>query len=167
MPAQEIQFALTSLKTALDIGSFIIKADSALDKAILKIELEKMIDARVDTKQTVRELDDQLYNKDKEIEELKEKLKNTKKTIGFHSARYYIGENGEPTGSPFCPTCYATHKLLIPLAAWSNNEATHKCGKCANTIKSRLSPLSADNYIKSNRESAEKLNMEYKIETYE
>lgn len=126
-----------------------------------------MIDALVDAKQTVRELDDQLYNKDKEIEELKEKLNNTKKTIGFHGSRYYIGENDEPTGSPFCPTCYATQKLLIPLTAWSNSEPTHKCGKCGNTIESRRSPLSADNYIKSNRESAEKLNMEFKIETYE
>ena len=167
MPVQEIQFALNSLKTALDVGSFILKADSALDKAMLKIELEKMIDALVDAKQTVRELDDRLYEKDKTIEELTEKLKNTNKTIGFLGARYYIGKNGEPTGTPFCPTCWATKKELIPLTAWSNSEATHKCGSCGNTIGGRESPLSADNYIKSNREAAEKMKMEFNIEVYE
>ncbi|MET0064617.1 MAG: hypothetical protein ABW176_20190 [Candidatus Thiodiazotropha endolucinida] len=167
MPVQEIQFALNSLKTALDVGSFILKADNALDKAMLKIELEKMIDALVDAKQTVRELDDRLYEKDKIIEDLTQKLKNTNKTIGFLGARYYIGENGEPTGAPFCPTCWATKKELVPLTAWSNKEHTHKCGSCGNTIESRRSPLSADNYIKSNRESAEKMKMEFTIETYE
>jgi len=167
MPAQEIQFALNSLKTALDVGSFLLKADSALDKAMLKIELEKMIDALVDAKQTVRELDDKLYEKDKLIETLQEKLKNTKKTIGFLNARYYIGSNGEPTGEPFCPTCWATKKELIPLTAWTNKEQTHKCGSCGNTIEGRRSPLSADTYIQSNREAAKKLNTEFVIKTYE
>lgn len=105
MPYQEIQIALSSLKTALDVGAFILKADSALDKALLKLEIEKMIDALVETKQTVRELDDKLYEQNKLIEDLTEKLKNRNKTVGFLSARYYIGENGEPTGEPFCPTC--------------------------------------------------------------
>lgn len=167
MPVQEIQFALSSLKTAIDVGSFLLKADSALDKAMLKIQLEKMIDSLVDAKQTVRELDNKLYEKDKMIEELTEKLKYTKITVGFLGARYYIGKNDEPTGSPFCPTCWATKKELVPLTAWSNNEHTHKCGSCGNTIKKRLSPLSADNYIKSNREAAEEMKIEFTIEVYE
>lgn len=167
MPIPEIQLTLTSLKTALDVGSFLIKADSALDKALLKVELEKMIDALVDAKQTVRDLDDKIYEKDKLIEELTEKLKNKTKTVGFLGARYYIAENGEPTGAPFCPTCWATKTELVPLTAWSNNEHTHKCGSCGNTVKNRMSPLSADNYIKSNREAAEKMKSEFKLETYE
>jgi hypothetical protein len=167
MPAQEIQFALSSLKTALDVGAFILKADSALDKALLKVELEKMIDALVDAKQTVRELDDKLYEKDKLIDELSEKLKNRNKTVGFLSARYYRSSNGEPTGEPFCPTCWATKKELFPLTAWSVSDPTHKCGSCKNTIEARRSPLSADNYIKANREAAERNKMEFSIDIYE
>jgi hypothetical protein len=167
MPAQEIQFALTSLKTALDVGSFIIKADSALDKALLKIELEKMIDALVDAKHTVRDLDDILYEKNRLIEELTAKLKNTNKTIGFLGARYYIGENGEPTGIPFCPTCWATNKDLVPLTVWSCEDSTYKCGKCKNTVTNRMAPMSADNYIKTNREAAVQIKSEFVLNTHE
>ncbi len=167
MPMQEITFALNSLKTALDVGSFLLKADSALDKALLKVELEKMIDALVDAKQTVRDLDDRLYEKNKLIEELTEKLKNRNKTVGYLNARYYIGENGEPTGAPFCPTCWAARKELMPLVAWKAGDSTHKCGSCGNTVSSRNSPLSVNNHIKANRDAAEKMNLEFKIETHD
>ena len=167
MPMQEITFALNSLKTALDVGSFLLKADSALDKALLKIELEKMIDALVDTKQTVRTLDDKLYEKDKLIEELQEKLRNTKVTVGFLNARYYVGENGEPTGAPFCPTCWGTKKELIPLTAGKNGEPTRKCGQCGSSVNDRLSPLNVDRHIESNRAAAEKQKSEFVVKTYE
>lgn len=167
MALQEIQFALSNLKTALDVGAFLIKADSALDKALLKVQLEKMIDALVEAKQTVRELDDVIYEKDKLIVDLKEKLKNKSKTVGFLGARYTVGQNGEPIGPPYCPTCWAMNNELIPLTAWCVREATHKCGKCKNTVQKRKSPLSADQYIESNRNAAKKLGTIFEIITYE
>ena len=167
MPMQEITFALNSLKTALDVGSFLLKADSALDKAMLKIELEKMIDALIDTKHTVRDLDDRLYEQDKVIKDLEEKLRNTKTTVGFLNARYYIGDNGEPTGAPFCPTCWGVKKDLIPLTSGKNGEPTHQCGQCRSSVNDRMSPLNVDYYIKSNREAAEKQKSEFIVKTYD
>ena len=102
-------------------------------------------------------------DKDKEIEALKGKLKNKTKTVGFHAARYYVAENGEPTGSPFCPTCYAKDHELYPLINWSRKEFTNKCGVCGNTVDQRQSPMDADHYIKVQREASLKLNSEYAI----
>ena len=163
MPLQEIQLVLSNLKTALDVGSFLIKTESALDKALLKIELEKMIDALVEAKHTVRDLDDTIYHKDKLIEELNEKLRNKAKTVNYLGARYVLGSNGEPTGQPYCPTCWATDHILIPLTTWSNSEGTHKCGKCKNTVIKRKSPLDADSYIKANREASDKEGIPFEI----
>ncbi len=164
---QEAKLALDSLKVALDIGSFIIRSDTALDKALLKIELEKMIDALVDTKQTVRDLDDTIVEKNKEIELLKERLKNKSRSVGYLGARYLLNVDDEPTGTAHCPTCWADNKELIPLTAWSNAEPTHKCGKCRTTVINRMSPLNVDQYIKSNREASETMKMSFSIETYE
>ena len=163
---QEGKLALDSLKVALDIGSLLIKSDAALDKAILKIELEKMIDSLVETKHIVRELDNQLYQKEIEIEGLKEQLKNQRSTVGYLGARYFINDKNEPTGTAYCPTCWAIKKELLPLSAWSMNELTHKCGGCGNIVKSRMSPLNVDSYIKSNRASAEKVGGEFTLDTY-
>ena len=165
MPLPEIQAALSSLKTALDIGSILIKADDALDKAYLKLEVEKMIDALVETKQTVRELDDKIHDQNKQIEILNEKLRTKETTVGFLGARYYINDCGEPTGSPFCPTCWATNHELIPLLPWDPNEFTTKCGKCKNTVESRNSPLDVDSYINNNKELGKKHGKEYVIKT--
>jgi hypothetical protein len=162
----EIQLALNSIKTAIDIGSFIAKADNALDRALLKVKIEEIIDSLSDAKKTIRDLDDVIYEKDKLIKELQEKANNKTETVGYLGARYRINIENEPTGTPYCPTCWADGQALSPLTAWSNNEATHKCGKCGNTISSRLSPLNADYHIKANKEAAEKMNMPFTIETH-
>ena len=164
---QEITFALNSLKTALDVGSFLLKADSALDKALLKVELEKMIDALIDTKHTVRDLDDRLYEQSKVIKELEEKLRNTKTTVGFLNARYHVNEKGEPTGAPFCPTCWGAKKELIPLTSGKNGEPIHKCGQCGSSVNDRMSPLNVDYYIKTNRDAAEKQKSEFIVKIYD
>ncbi|PKH56258.1 hypothetical protein CXF83_05270 [Shewanella sp. Choline-02u-19] len=166
MALAEIQLALNSIKTAMDIGSFIAKADNALDRALLKVKIEEIIDSLSEAKKTIRDLDDVIYEKDKLIKELQEQNLNQIKTVGYLGARYCTNSENEPTGIPYCPTCWADGGTISPLTAWSNNEATHKCGKCGNTISSRLSPLNAGYYIKKNREAATNMNMAFTIETH-
>jgi len=166
MALVEIQLALNSIKTAMDIGSYISKADNSLDRALLKVKIEEIIDSLSEAKKTIRDLDDVIYEKDKLIKELQNKAQNRIKTVGYLSARYYLNSEGEPTGIAYCPTCWADDQNLSPLLSWSNNSATHKCGRCQNTIDSRVSPLNADHYIKRNREAAINLNMPFTIETY-
>jgi len=122
-------------------------ADLSLELATLKIE---MADIQIKS-----------LEKNNEIESLKEKLKNKEKNIGFLGARYYVNESGEPTGSPFCPVCWAKSHDLYPLIRWNQNQTTNKCGVCENTIEGRQSPLDVDHYIKTQREASASLKTEY------
>jgi len=167
MAITEIQATLSSIKTAIDIGSFIVKSDSALDRALLKVKIEEIIDSLSEAKKTIRDLEDAAYEKDKLIKELQERIDSKGKTVGYLGARYYIGTNGEPTGTAYCPTCWAERKELIPLSAWSVNEATHKCGSCGNTVSSRMSPLDVGHHIKRNREASEKIKMPFDLVTHD
>lgn len=71
VPITIISTTLSSIKTALDIGTFIVKSDSALDRAILKQKIEGMMDSLSEAKKTIRELDVLLYEKDKKIRMLR------------------------------------------------------------------------------------------------
>ena len=122
-------------------------ADLSLELATLKIE---MADIQIKS-----------LEKNNEIESLKEKLKNKEKNVGFLGARYYVNKSGEPTGSPFCPVCWAKSHDLYPLIRWNQSQTTNKCGVCENTIEGRQSPLDVDHYIKTQREASASLKTEY------
>lgn len=166
MPMTTISVTLSSIKGAIDIGSFILKSSDALDRAILQVKIEEMVDSLSSAKKTIRELEELIYEKDKNLARLQEQLSESPSNVGYLGARYLIGENGEPTGTAHCPTCWGSKKQLIPLSAWSVNEATHKCGECGNTIQDRMSPLNVDYYIQKNREVSLKINVPFSIETY-
>lgn len=152
-----INAAVGSIKTAIEVVQFIRDSGTSLEKADLNLKMAEIMNALAETKIELSNIQIKLIDKDQEILELQNKLKNKEQTAGFLQARYLVNENGEPTGKPYCPTCYATSHELIPLTAWSNKEATNKCGKCGNTIESRLSPLDADYYIERNREAGENI----------
>lgn len=166
MPMTTISATLSNIKIGMDIGSIILKSNSALDKALLKVKIEEMIDSLSDAKKTIRELEELIYEKDKNFNELKTQLSEASNNIGYLGARYLVGENGEPTGTAHCPTCWGSKKQLIPLSAWSVSEATHKCGECGNTIIGRMSPLNVDYYIQRNREAGLKINTPFTIKTF-
>jgi len=166
VPLSIIATTISSIKGAIDIGSFILKSDSALDRAILKGKVEEMMDSLSDAKKVIRELEDIIYEKDKELTLLKESDVKKPQNVGYLGARYLVNQDNEPTGSPYCPTCWASKKELSPLISWSTNEATHKCGNCGITVEARLSPLNAEQYIKRNRELAQKHKTPFEIEVY-
>lgn len=160
-----INAILGSIKTATDIAKLIKESGASLEKAEIKLQIAELIGSLADAKIEISNIQTMLANKDKEIERLKEKLKSVGSTVGFLGARYLVGENGEPVGTPFCPTCWATKKDLIPLTKWSNIDHTHKCGDCKNTVSSRHSPLDAQAYIDAQKQAASKLGTEYQVKT--
>jgi len=160
-----INAILGSIKTATDIAKLIKESGASLEKAEIKLQIADLIGSLADAKIEISNIQAMLAEKDKEIERLKEKLKSVGTTVGFLGARYLLAENGEPVGNPFCPTCWATKKELIPLTKWSNTDQTHKCGECKNTISSRYSPLDAQSYIASQKEAAIRMGTVYQVKT--
>jgi hypothetical protein len=153
--------ALSSLKTATEIAKAISNASSSLEKAELKLQLADLMGTLADAKIELSEIQSVLLSKDELIAELEGKLKLEGETVGFLGARYFINENDEPTGKPYCQTCWAVSKDLVPLNRPGTSGGTHICGKCKNTFDGRQSPMDADNYIKRNREAAEQTGTEF------
>lgn len=160
-----INAILGSIKTATDIAKLIKESGASLEKAEIKLQVAELIGSLADAKIEISNIQAMLADKDREIETLKAKLKSVGSTVGFLGARYLVEENGEPIGNPFCPTCWATKKELIPLTKWSNTDQTLKCGDCKNTVSSRYSPLDAQAYIANQKEAAAKLGTGYQVKT--
>ena len=154
---------MTTMATAISLAGRLREISKNIEDAEFKNILADLSLELAEAKLEMADIQLKVLEKNKEIEELKEKFKNKNKTVGFHGARYYVGENGEPTGSPFCPTCWAKNHDLFPLSNWSRQERTHKCGVCGNTVDQRESPLDVDYYINSQRVASEKLGTEYEI----
>ena len=164
-----ITLAFQSLKVISDIGSGIIKADSSLEKAVLKQKLDGMMNALFLVKQNLRELKEICIEKDKEISELKGKLSDRNKTVRYLNARYHLSNIGEPTGVAFCATCWSMDLKLIPLTMTPSSAKVrgHYCCGCKNTIETRTSPLQVDYYIKSNKSAAENQKTTFEIATFD
>ena len=153
--------ALGSIKTATDIVRLIKDSGASLEQAEIKLQLAELLLALADAKVDVATIKLDLIEKDDYINSLEQKIKSQGNTVGFLGARYFVNESGEPTGSPYCPACWAQSKDLMPLLACSINDTTKKCSKCLTTVLHRKSPLNADCHIKSQRETSTKLEMAY------
>lgn len=109
MPINTISTILSSVKSATDIGQLLIDAHSSYDKAQLKVEIEKLVDALHDVKKQTRSLEDTLYEKDQEIKRLKEELvaQESKVKVSIVGVAAYVhNKNNIPSGLPICPNCY-------------------------------------------------------------
>ncbi|WP_432474148.1 hypothetical protein [Amphritea sp. HPY] len=157
--------ALGSIKTATEIARLIKDSGSSLEQAEVKLHMAELLGALADAKVDVANIKLDLIDKDETISSLEEKIKTQGETVGFLGARYYVNDDGDPTGSPHCPTCWAQSKDLFPLLAWSNEDPTHKCGKCSSKVLGRQSPLDADYYIKSQREASVKIGGNFELKT--
>ena len=150
---------MSTMTTAISLARRLREINKNIEDAEFKNILADLSLELADVKLALADIQVKGIEKDKEIDFLKEKLKN--KTIGFLGARYYLGENGEPTGSPFCPTCYAKDHELYPLTNWNSRADTNKCGVCGNTVDQRQSPIDVDHYIKRQSEASGKMGTAY------
>lgn len=157
--------AFSAIRTAVEIAQFLRSTSDSLNQAEVKLKMADLMVALADAKIEFSNMQLAMIEKAELIRQLQSKLQMVGLTVGYLGARYMVNENREPTGEPFCPTCWATDRKLVPLTSWSNKEPTHKCGSCGNTIQSRLSPLNAGSYIKRNREAAEKIGSSFEIIT--
>lgn len=160
-----IATALTSIQTAAEIVKMLRESSSSLEQAELKLQLAEIIMALADAKSEMATIQFEVLDKDKKIEELCKKLKNKSATLGFKGARYMADEAGEPEGSPFCQTCWAVSGDLIPLTHPSRGSNSNVCGKCDTKVATSQSPLDAGHYIKTQRESGEKIGMPFELKT--
>ncbi|WP_305812534.1 hypothetical protein [Photobacterium leiognathi] len=131
MPINTINTILSGVKSATDIGQLLVEAHSSYDKAQLKIEIEKLVDTLHDVKKQTRALEDELYEKDREIKRLNEKLeqKSKAKVTIIGQFAYTNNPEGIPVGQAYCASCYENDEALKSFAIVNTIAACSKC-KC-------------------------------------
>ncbi len=154
---------ITQINNAIALVTSLVKTKSDYDNAHLKQELLVLVDSLHDAKAEIRKLEDAIYDKDKLLKELQESIDKSDETTGYLGARYYLDENGEPTGNPFCSTCWAKSKKTIPLSISPINDTLHRCAECGASVSDRQSPFNVTEYIRRNREAATRMNIEFEI----
>lgn len=158
MPITTISSILSSVKTASDIGNLLISSHSAYDKAQLKIEIEKLIDALHEVKQQSRAIEDVIYDKDQEIKQLKAQLaeRNAAPKVGhYQDAVYKLDDNNWPKGNPYCPACFASDEKLLPVTPLGLIQGTSRCGSCKTTYKTINTPASVHKKLEQQKARSE------------
>ena len=89
---------MSTMSTAISLAGRLREISKNIEDAEFKNILADLSLELADAKLAMADIQVRALDKDKEIEALKEKLKNKTKTVGFRGARYFVAENGEPTG---------------------------------------------------------------------
>lgn len=124
---------IASVKQAIELAKAIKDAGVTLEAAELKLRMAELISALADAKMGFAEAQQQLIEKDLELQQTKGKLA-TKTAMQFERP-YYFSEsrNGKRTG-PFCAPCWDSKQLQIHL---TKQQATGLwlCNICKGTFK--------------------------------
>lgn len=125
-----VQAALSSIQQATAIVKAVMTADTKLQAAELKVKLADVMTALAEAR--IATLDDQeaLRSLRVEIEELK-RSQDVEKELELRGAVYYR-KNSTGESGPYCSRCYATQKVLIPLAHNAPAFVLHGNYKCPN-----------------------------------
>ena len=122
---------LTSVKTAIDITKLIKDSDGHLEKAEVKLQFAELIGALADVKIELVEVQEIIAEKDARIVELEESLKIKAKVIKHHDAYYFLNEDGNPEGDPYCLHCWESEGRLRSLSHITRQNTT--CPGCKTT----------------------------------
>ncbi|MFA0179383.1 hypothetical protein AB4463_03160 [Vibrio cyclitrophicus] len=154
MPIAAVSSTLATIKTAMEIGDVLIKAQGSYDKAQLKIEVERLVDSLHEVKKQVRTLDDVIYDQEQEIRELKGQLaakKAVPKVGRYLDAVYKLDSNGWPTGNPYCLNCFAKNESLSPISPASIIPKITECGTCISSFPTTSAPKNVHKFLEQKK----------------
>jgi len=128
----DIGTALASVGAAIDTVKFLRDVDKKLDEAELKIRLADVYGGLADAKMALADARTSLAEQAAEIERLKSEFSRRDDTIEYDGMHYQVDEDGQRTGRPFCPNCYANGVLLITQPAVDAPHDQSFCPGCGN-----------------------------------
>lgn len=126
----DIHGVLYTLRTATQIAKSILSADTAIEKAELKLKIADLMTQLAEAQTDVIEIDQQQDEMRKHIAELEKALENKSKVTLNGDAYYEIDENHNPTGNPYCLRCWEVDHKLVHLAFM---QGTKYCPSCKRT----------------------------------
>jgi len=136
-----IAAALSSLKTATDIARFLRESDLSLERAELRLKLADLVGALADTKIELVDLQATLSEKDHRIAELEDAFQSKDMLLRHYDAYYASDEHGNPTGVPFCLSCWENVHKKRQLVNDAQDRHTRVCTACAHRYQGRLAEV--------------------------
>jgi hypothetical protein len=131
----DIAAGIASVKTALDIAKTLKDINKSFDEATYRANITDLIEKLSDARLALVEAKEQIFDKDKEIEALKNvKIERGNLVKGDGGYQYQANNAGAPVGFPMCPKCDPLDGRLIQLIENKVGNAA-KCPACANEYK--------------------------------
>lgn len=155
MPIAEITQGLASLKVAIDIAKGLQAANSALEQAVLKVQLADLMGALADAKVALAQSQERFAEKDAEIQSLKNwELQRSRYSLispwpgGFVYALRESRAGNEPAHW-LCTKCFdkGIRTILIQEAGGPSRKTAFVCPTCRSSqsthFKGRAEPTFA------------------------
>jgi len=142
-----ISLALNSLKIATDTAVFLRNSGLSLKEAEHKLKLADLIGTLADAKIQFSEIQQLIFDKDKQIKELEDALE-IKGKLKWAAPVYYLIE-GDSKEGPFCPQCKDNNQKLIRLQGSGNGFWV--CKTCKNTFTEERYKREQDAALKRGR----------------
>lgn len=109
----DIASGIASLDAALKIAKGIREVEKAYDQVTLKGQVVDLMGALYDVKAQLIEARDEIAARDREIDNLKTKLKKRAALVESNGQTYEANQEGKPLGVPFCSACLAADGTQI------------------------------------------------------
>jgi len=130
----DIAGIVATLRGATDIAKALATADSAIEKAELKLRLAEIMTKLALAQTDALEIDLQIIHYHDRIKQLEDALRISA-TVGKDGDAYYELKDGKPSGSPYCLRCWEIDHKLVHLVIDSGNKRT--CPHCNRSYESR------------------------------
>lgn len=125
-----IAATLQGIKTATEIAKSLRNIDFSIEKAELKLKIAELTSALADAKIGFSEIQSSIIYKDKEINNLKEKL-YFKENFIFEEEFYFLHKNNQKIG-PYCHRCYDGDQKIVHLVSVRSYRGCYYCNVCNN-----------------------------------
>jgi hypothetical protein len=112
----DLAAGIASAKAALDIAKTLKNINKSYDEASLKADITALIEKLSDARIALVEAKEGIFDRDREIESLKNAQAERKNLIKAEGGYLYrLNEGGKPEGFPICPKCDAKDSRLVNL----------------------------------------------------
>lgn len=126
---------MTTLKTGYEIKKLAGNLDSEVERGKSQIEIRKLQDLLIQSKEEILNNRESLREKDKGIVELEDLLKFKSKLVRKEGKYYESDENSDSIGDPLCSNCWQSEQKPIYLT--QIEEDYFRCPKCKNLFGKR------------------------------
>lgn len=125
---------IAAVVSVLDAATKLVKDVVSTTKRTKNAELQGQIGELMlciaDAKSKMARVELELGEKEKEIRRLEEALENKKKLTRRSGVYYYMDENKEPYGEPFCSHCWDAQTRLIHIVRAGPSYDSTACPAC-------------------------------------